>query len=577
MKKAFITGVNGQNRFYHWLVWGIAATLTIAAPLFNAWFGFPFPAPSEGVHSAIGGVIPYSDAEGYLSGAHHFNASGFLDTWNMRRPLNALFFSFRLKVANGNFWYAMAIQAGLCMIALTLYLRTLRQDIGLLATSISLVFCYYYLQVYVHTTLSETLGLTLGLLSFVLVWNGYIQKDRFVFNAGMASLAVALCARAGPNFIIPALFLLVYLDPFTKSRFKDLTFSILSFVVPFLMMNKLSTFFGEPTGSGMAFSNFGATLYGLVSGGKSWTYAYQDPHIQSLITGKSEAQEAKILYRESWNVFKNNPLSLINGMRSYLGGFLIWFVRQLSFGEGIVRALSTIVAIIFLIFLGVRVFIKRHLFNREFLFLILVFTGIAASAMVVFKDGGMLTFAVAIPFMAALFGLSFASQANLKERKTPENILAICTVLFIVLSSILSSFVPFGMKAPDISALKKRKVPGQEIFLTYNPKKQPHLLIDAASGFHFRAISPSTIRKAWIVYSWSDSSIAQDLRNTANQFKNNNLVLLHIYDYISQSNRWVLSENHILDLESEWVEIQASFFSPDFKRIYVANSFMGIP
>jgi hypothetical protein len=556
----------------HWLVWSIVATLTIAIPLLNAWLGFPLPATFDGLYSAIGGTIPYSDATGYISGGYHYIDLGFLDSWSMRRPLNALFFAFRLKVANGSFWYVMAIQAGLCIICLTLYLRTLRHDIGTIATGIALIFLYYYAQMYVHTTMSETLGLTLGLLTFVLLWNGWLQRNRLIFNIGIASLAVALSVRAGPNFMVPALFLLVYLDPFTSSRFKDVGWAILAFTIPFILLTKLSTIFGDPTDSGMAFSNFGCVLYGLVNGGKSWLYAYQDPHIQSLVAGKNEAQEARILYEESWKVFKDNPLSIVIGTIQYLGGFCYWFIRQFSFGIGIIHALTTIISVIFWLFIGFRIYIKRYSFKREFLFLTIVFLGIAASSCIIWKDGGIRPFAVAIPFMGALFGLSFASLPPLIKQKIPEIILSICVVVFIVLGSLLSPFIPSRTKIPDISALKADQIPGQEIFLTYTLNKQAHLIIDTAPGFHFRTISPDRLNSFLSV----NEGMGEELRKILEKKSLNKFSLICIYDYISHSTKYIVSDLDILESQEDWLLLHGTVTN-EGTGIYRVDKFTGVP
>ena len=126
----------------HWVFWGFVSILVLGGGLLNAWLGFPFPAPFEGIYCTIGGVIPYSDAEIYLSGAHRFIETGFLDPWNMRRPLNTLLLAFYLKITDFNFWSVITIQMGVCAFALTVYLKTLRQDLGILAAFISLIFLY---------------------------------------------------------------------------------------------------------------------------------------------------------------------------------------------------------------------------------------------------------------------------------------------------------------------------------------------------------------------------------------------------------------------------------------------------
>src|SRR5690606_29351137 len=102
-----------------------------------------------------------------------------------------------------NFWYIIGIQACLCASALTLYLRTLQKTMGTLSAFVALVLSFYYARNYIHTTLSETLGLTLGTVSFILLWNGFRNANKLVFNAGIATLAIALTVRAGPNFMVP--------------------------------------------------------------------------------------------------------------------------------------------------------------------------------------------------------------------------------------------------------------------------------------------------------------------------------------------------------------------------------------
>jgi len=550
------------------------ATLTLGGALFNAWLGFPFLTSQEAFYSTVGGVIPFSDAETYLSGAHRFIDLGYLDSWNMRRPLYTLLLAFYLKVTGFNFSYVMTLQMSICAIALTLYLKTLREDLGMAATFLSLLFIYYYAHRYIHITLTETLGLTLGLLSFVLLWNGWIQKNRTIFNAGMASLAIALNARAGPNFIVFGLLFLVCLHPFSPSRSKDLLISVFSFTIPFYACTKLSTIFGDPAGTGMAFSNLAPTLYGLVHGGKKWTFAYEDPSIKNLLLHQNEAQQAIIIYKESWRAFINNPLSLFVGMGKYLGAFLAWFIRALIIGEGFIKAVTGIISPLLLIFIGFKVYQKQLLHDRACLFLLIIFLSIAVSSMIVFKDGGMRTFAVVIPFMGALLGFAFAKFTPLEIQKRPQNSAAIGGIVFIFLASVMALYIPSWVEKPNTTVLNLTHEQGQETFLTYNLNKQPHLLIDPSPGIHLRSMPPITLKEAWKIYYYSDQILALELGKTANEFKNNNLVLLMIYDYVSHSIKWILAKNHILNPNAEWIEIHARLIDHDFKKIYQAYSYI---
>ncbi|MBM3468167.1 MAG: hypothetical protein FJX71_01890 [Alphaproteobacteria bacterium] len=559
------------------LIWSLLAILAIGLPLLNAWFGFPLPTNLEGRYSAIGGIIPYSDAEIYLLGAQKFNEFNLLDPWNMRRPLTTLLLAFYLKLTYGNFWYCLIAQASLCALALAFYLNTLRKEMGTLATLTSLFFIYYYIQAYIQTTLSETLGLTLGLFSCVLLWNGWLQKKRSIYNCGMAILAVALSARAGPNFIPLALLVLVFWEPFTHSRTQDTFISFISFFLPFVFISMLSPFYGEPSGSGLVYANFGSTLYGLVTGGRGWLSAYNDPHMVTLISGLNETQLTKIFYSESWNAFKENPFNLVLGMAKYLRGFFSWFIIQFAFGTGIFLLITKVASCVFWLFMAMRIYRQRLLFPRAFLLLLLIFCGIVASAMVVFKDGGMRTFAVAIPFMGALLGFAFLRPSARQETKRIENNWVLASVVPLIMAATVGHKILIKNPPPYIPSLQADLLPNESTILTYNPNKQPYLFINTHPGFHFRSESKDNIRNGWNIYAWSDNQIAEELRRIVYTFKNNNLVLLLIYDYISHSFRWILAEDHILNVRSEWIVIRASIIDKEYKRIHKANNVMELP
>lgn len=559
--------------FSSYYIWGLVAALSVGGALLNAWLGFPMPVPFDGYYSSFGGIIPYSDAGGYYGGSYEFNNLGYLNSWNMRRPINALFLAFRQNITDGNFWQTMVIQASMCAIALMLYLRTIHRDLGLRAACASLFFFLYYAQSYIPSTLSETLGLTLGAFSFILLWNGFLNNNRFMFNVGVTSLTIALSARAGPNFMILALFLLVYLTPFSSSRITDLSWSIASFAIPFLCMAMLSKIFGDPESSGETLSNFSYTLYGLVNGGKTWLYAYQEPSIAALLEGKTEAQQAHILYMQSWEAFKHNPINICIGMTKYLGGFFYWFIKQLSFGTGVIKALTTFISICFWGFIGYKIYTQRLSFKKAYLFLTIIFLGIAASSCITWKDGGIRTFATAIPFIGALLGFGFAKMPlSYIKQFMADNICAMCFVCFIILSSTITPFIPFLKKnVPDISSLQLIPPKEDKLILTYKPAKQPYLVLDSTPGLHFATLSSNQIENRRKIY--EDSSFGKFLNNIALRFNNNNNVLCLIYDYISKSQKLIIAEKEILNIKSQWLVINANFIDIDDKTFYKANSY----
>src|SRR2546428_48632 len=84
------------------------------------------------------------------------------------------------------------------------------------------------------------------------------------------------------------------------------------------------------TNEGTFHANFAFTLFGLVSGGKTWYYAYTVyPELST-----SEAELAKFLYAKSYEVFKENPflilLGILKNLESLLKEFLSCFQSRSS-------------------------------------------------------------------------------------------------------------------------------------------------------------------------------------------------------------------------------------------------------
>ena len=154
--------------------------------------------------SAVGGVLPYSDAMGYFEGAERLLYEGQLTQWTERRPLNAMFFAARLLLAGGNFYGALVIQAALAAIALFLATSAVFQTHGKATALTFFAICFAFVSCCLHRTLSEPLGISLGLLAFALHWSGLANKNLAQYACGLFVLSLALLTRAGAMFAIPA-------------------------------------------------------------------------------------------------------------------------------------------------------------------------------------------------------------------------------------------------------------------------------------------------------------------------------------------------------------------------------------
>jgi hypothetical protein len=525
-----------SNSFYNsWIFWGVIAILATLYPLFNSWLGYLLPTLSEGKYSAIGGTLPYSDARGYLEGAYRFEQMGILDSWSMRRPLNALFFAVRLKLADYNFYVAMILQSFFCAIPFAVYLKTMSKDFGLVATGFSLFYVFCHLQVYGNATLSEVLGLTFGLMSFVLLWNGWIHRKRLIYNIGIAVLTVGLMTRAGPTFMILAALGLVFYKPFTQSRIKDLILSTLYFLIPFIFMSKLPILMGDAS-QNMALSNFSYTLYGLVKGGKLWHCYLQEPQTMALIGGKTEAEVAKILYKASMDAFFENPFNLVKGIILNIGSYSIFFFKFFTIGEGVIKHLSRIIGVLFWGFVGFRIYSNRKNIRNEVIFFGAFFFAITASAAIIYRDGGIRTFMVAIPFIGAFFSLAFAKIQD--AQKPIGNKICIVLFSFILLTSVGNKWL-----VPTYSI----KPQEEGVLITRNLKTYPYVVVD--DSINFCHISAEKLKEFSSLYDTHGKEIIGILDSKKD------IAFYQVYNYVDKSFKFAFGDKKFLDHKGKWLKV----------------------
>ena len=118
--------------------------LLFSLPLLNAWQQFPLWQTKDTLYSALGGLIPYSDAAGYFGGAYDLISTGELPPWNSRRPLNAAFLAVKLWTANYNFKITLFIQALLVALSALLTTTVLARSIGKVAAAVGLAIVFLF-------------------------------------------------------------------------------------------------------------------------------------------------------------------------------------------------------------------------------------------------------------------------------------------------------------------------------------------------------------------------------------------------------------------------------------------------
>lgn len=258
----------------------------------------------------LGHILPYSDASGYFAGASKFYHGIVLDPWASRRPIYSVFLSGLLFIAGGSLDIAILLQLILNIGIIGYSSYYIFENFGKRTSIIFLFLIIIFYSRFSLTTMTEALGFQSSLLSLLFLIEFSKTKSTISGLIFFLLLSFGLNVRAGSFFMIPSIFLMcIYV---IKNNFKRLQFGFFGLIaatLPFVITKVFSSVFSDSTIIPM--SNFSYTLYGLVSGGKGWTYVLQ-VHPEVLKLNESLANQE--IYRLAFNAFKENQLGLVKGI-----------------------------------------------------------------------------------------------------------------------------------------------------------------------------------------------------------------------------------------------------------------------
>lgn len=368
----------------------VVALLLFGIPLHGMWTGGPYG------YNVIAGIFPYSDAAGYEQGAERLMQDGRLDGWNTRRPLNAVALGSLLSVSNGNLQITQAFFVYLNAAAAFLAAVAMRATHGLAAALLMLVTLFAFYQPHVGSFLSENIGLALGSTAFALLWCGIVKGKRAAVLFGLFALSVALNARAGAFFVLPALIIWLSVREVRVDRRKGLETLLLTaaaVVCGFLPSMLVSANFGGE--QGIPFGNFAPSLYGLAVGGKGWTQVYVDfPHVASL----AESDSFKEIYRLAFTAMGENPLKLLKGIALYYNDYIFDTTWHQFFDNRVLRAIAIVLTLTGL------VYCIRNRREPALAFLLVTTVGVLLSVPFLY-DGAPRAYAATISVTAAFIGI----------------------------------------------------------------------------------------------------------------------------------------------------------------------------
>jgi len=379
------------------LMLGLLVLIAVLLPMFGHWMG------GRSLPNAVGGLLPWNDAAGYFNCARALADGIALDSFCQRRPHYTAYLTSLLSAAGRDLQLMLVIQALVLAAGLFLFAKTISTRWGFAVAIVAMAPIAAFASSHSVTTLTENLGLVLGVVAMVFLLNGTQTRHIGTLATGMFLLTVALSARAGALFVLPLLLLWPLLLPnFTwRTRIVRSAFLLTAIIAGLAVGPIVSALLGGDPGDTHA--NFSYTIFGVVSGGKGWLYIF-DVHPEFFRRGIPESQIARDVYAAAWKVFLESPELAAQGLTK---GFLIYLERILKY-------ISWLPARIFIVLCWLTgiVHLLRHRREPTKLMLGLIALGIATSAPIISFDAGTRVYAATIAADAAIVAIGFFVLSN---------------------------------------------------------------------------------------------------------------------------------------------------------------------
>ena len=411
---AFLVGPLGRRRVRAYLGRALTAAIAPAAVLANPWGtamicaglilaagSYLFAVWNDGrsVSLAIAGLYQISDAGAYWVCANSLVDFGRFEggsaEWCQRRPIYSAMLASIIGLAGGYVQWALLIQAAVVAAALTSFYRVVNSIAGPVPAifGLALMFTFGMLNAF-PVTMSENVGLALGSLGFALMLFGAGREPLgFAFYAGLACVSLALNARAGAFFVLPAALIWVTWRWRASGWLlgRSLVSAIIAIAVGFSGQAFVSALAGgDPTSM---HGNFSYTLYGLSVGGRTWSQVLTDHPELFQRFGASDAALSREIYRLALANIAADPA----GFAAVLVANLLTAVPRLTGNDG-PRSLLELSQVCW--WVGWAAFLMRRR-EPQFLLLGCLSVGVVVSAPFLIQDGSTRVFAATLPIAAA--------------------------------------------------------------------------------------------------------------------------------------------------------------------------------
>jgi hypothetical protein len=266
----------------------------------------------------VGGLFPTADGVNYYQDARRILEGGKFGEISSGRPLFTAVLGTLLGLTHQNLQVTLAILAAIATLSCFLLSREVQRTHGTAAGLVTLAVMYLFYRRFAGAAWTESLGLPLGAIGFALLWRGVDQRRSRLFLFGTLLIALALNARAGSFFVLPALIFWGGWFFRGESRYslRFLGWGAGTLLLGFLLNYLVLIIVGSPEA---AFSNYAYTFYANVVGSKNWQQVRFDyPEVLELDGSDLSSQ----IYQLAFERLRANPLILVRTSLEAIAAFL---------------------------------------------------------------------------------------------------------------------------------------------------------------------------------------------------------------------------------------------------------------
>ena len=422
--------------------WGFLLIIVLFVfSISGSWAGLARPGDFNG--ASLGGLLPFSDANGYFANTQDQLKDGIWNTISMRRPLAAAFRSV-LGLASGLSYSTMLLlQAVLAAMSVWLAARSFFRWRGPIAGFAFVAVSFMIYRSFLATSLTEPLGLIWAFLSAACFAEALRCRSPVFAILGFALTVLALMTRMGAMFLIPALMLWLVMS-FGKGWQQKLKWGVVMTTILgsiYALNGALQRTYGN--GDDISGSNFSYVVCGL-SIGETWSGCVVRYKTEGKALGNDEKKYTDFLYAKALQNIRNDPATIMKRLVAGAAGFVASLPRTLT--NGYVRASSSLWCPALFVLTGVfgiLLLLRQNPARLDVTFWVLSMTSIVASSMFVFFDDGIRVMVASYPLIAMLLtaGLTNSFKAETTSLSVDRYLVGGC-LAFIVLATAAFFIIP---------------------------------------------------------------------------------------------------------------------------------------